>query len=154
VIHTNNPIIKHKAALLNLAEGLSNVSKASKIMDLSRDTFYRYPELEEIDCIDNLIDKSHRKTNIKNRVDDTTEQAVLPHTYGQHRTSNKLRNNLVNFKRRLKALENKLAIKDFSFDYVQVTTLEKKKHDDEAGDEIETMHPSYLGLKTRTTDVI
>lgn len=40
MIHTNNPIIKHKAGLLNLAEELGNVSKACKVMSVSRDTFY------------------------------------------------------------------------------------------------------------------
>jgi len=40
MLHTNNPIIKHKAGLLNLAEELGNVSKACKIMGVSRDTFY------------------------------------------------------------------------------------------------------------------
>lgn len=39
MLHTNNPIIKHKAGLLNLAEELGNVSKACKIMGVSRDTF-------------------------------------------------------------------------------------------------------------------
>jgi len=43
--HTNNPVIKHKTGLLNLAEELSNMSKACKIMGVSRDTFYRYHEL-------------------------------------------------------------------------------------------------------------
>lgn len=42
MLHTANPVIKHKAGLLNLAEELSNVSKACKIMGVSRDTFYRY----------------------------------------------------------------------------------------------------------------
>jgi len=32
MIHTNNPIIKHKAGLLNLAEELGNVAKACKVM--------------------------------------------------------------------------------------------------------------------------
>jgi hypothetical protein len=32
MLHTNNPIIKHKAGLLNLAEELQNVSRACKIM--------------------------------------------------------------------------------------------------------------------------
>lgn len=45
MLHTANPVIKHKAGLLNLAEELSNVSKACKIMGVSRDTFYRYREL-------------------------------------------------------------------------------------------------------------
>ena len=47
MLHTNNPIIKHKAGLLNLAEELGNVSKACKVMGVSRDTFYRYQELVE-----------------------------------------------------------------------------------------------------------
>ncbi len=47
MLHTTNPVIKHKASLLNLAEELSNVSKACKIMGVSRDTFYRYRELAD-----------------------------------------------------------------------------------------------------------
>ncbi len=35
MFHTSNPIIKHKAGLLNLAEELGNVSKACKIMGVS-----------------------------------------------------------------------------------------------------------------------
>lgn len=35
MLHNNNPIIKHKAGLFNLAEELSNISKACKIMGLS-----------------------------------------------------------------------------------------------------------------------
>ncbi|EEK2878557.1 helix-turn-helix domain-containing protein [Salmonella enterica] len=35
MLHTTNPVIKHKAGLLNLAEELSNVSKACKIMGVS-----------------------------------------------------------------------------------------------------------------------
>ena len=41
MLHGNNPIIKHKTGLLNLAEELSNVSRAYKVMGVSRDTFYR-----------------------------------------------------------------------------------------------------------------
>ncbi len=47
MLHTSNPIIKHKAGLLNLAEELGNVSRACKAMGVSRDTFYRYQELVE-----------------------------------------------------------------------------------------------------------
>lgn len=42
MIHTNNPVIKHKTGSLHLAKELSNASKACKIMGVSRDTFYRY----------------------------------------------------------------------------------------------------------------
>ena len=96
MLHTNNPIIKHKAGLLNLAEELGNVSKACRVMGVSRDTFYRYQELVEDGGIDSLINKSRRAPNIKNRVDEATEQAVLAHAldqpaHGQARTSNELR---------------------------------------------------------------
>jgi len=53
--HTNNPIIKHKAGLLNLAEELKNVSKACKIMGVSRDTFYRYQDLVAEGGVDALL---------------------------------------------------------------------------------------------------
>lgn len=77
MLHTNNPIIKHKAGLLNLAEELQNVSKACKIMGVSRDTFYRYQELVETDGLDGLINRNRRTPNIKNRVDEVVEQAVI-----------------------------------------------------------------------------
>ncbi len=167
MLHTNNPIIKHKAGLLNLAEELGNVSKACKVMGVSRDTFYRYQELVEDGGLDALIDKSRRTPNIKNRVDETTEQAVKDYAvdqpaHDQQRTSNELRKkgifvsgsgvrsiwvrlNLENFKKRLKALEEKVARDGIILTDAQVAALEKKKHDDEACGEIETAHPGYLG---------
>ena len=136
-------------------------------MGVSRDTFYRYQELVETGGIDSLIDKSRRKSNVKNRVDEATEQAVIASAieqpaYGQHRTSNELRkvgvfvsgsgvrsiwvrNNLENFKKRLKALEEKVANDGIILNDAQVAALEKKKHDDEVCGEIETAHPGYLG---------
>ena len=96
--YTSNPIIKHKAGLLNLAEELQNVSKAGKIMGLSRDIFYRYQELVETNGLDALINQNRRIPNLKNRVDEATEQAVINHAiefpvHGQHRASNDLRKN-------------------------------------------------------------
>ncbi|MCH9665137.1 MAG: IS481 family transposase [Gammaproteobacteria bacterium] len=167
MILTNNPIIKHKAGLLNLAEELGNVSRACKVMGVSRDTFYRYQELVEEGGLDALIENNRRKANIKNRVDDATEQAVVAYAieqpaHGQHRTSNELRqkgvfvsgsgvrsiwlrHNLENFKKRLKALEAKVANDGIILSDAQVAALEKKKYDDEACGEIETAHPGYLG---------
>lgn len=40
MLHTSNPVIKHKAGLLKLAEELGNISRACKVMGVSRDTFY------------------------------------------------------------------------------------------------------------------
>lgn len=165
--HTNNPIIKHKARLLNLAEELGNVSKACKIMGVSRDTFYRYQELAEEGGIDALINQSRRVPNLKNRADEATERAVVNYAvefpaHGQHRTSNELRkkgvfisgsgvrsiwqrHNLENFRKRLKALEEKVAREGIVLTDAQIAALEKKALDDEACGEIETAHPGYLG---------
>ena len=53
--YISNPVIKHKVGILNLAEELGNVSKACKIMGVSRDTFYRYQELMDQGGIEALI---------------------------------------------------------------------------------------------------
>ena len=136
-------------------------------MGVSRDTFYRYQELVEDGGLDALIDKNRRSPNIKNRVDEETELAVKAYAvdqpaHGQQRTSNELRkkgifvsgsgvrsiwvrHNLENFKKRLKALEEKVASEGIILTDAQVAAFEKKKHDDEACGEIETAHPGYLG---------
>ncbi|GGM07880.1 integrase [Streptomyces cinereus] len=165
--HTNNSIIKHKVGLLNLAEELQNVSKACKVMGVSRDTFYRYQEMAEQGGVDALINRSRRVPNLKNRVDEATEDAVIKYAidypaYGQVRASNELRklgvfvspsgvrsiwlrNDLENFRKRLKALEDKVATDGIILTESQVVALEKKKEDDIACGEIETAHPGYLG---------
>lgn len=167
MLHTTNPVIKHKAGLLNLAEELSNVSKACKIMGVSRDTFYRYRELADEGGVDALINRSRRAPNLKNRTDEATERAVVDYAvafpaHGQHRTSNELRkqgvfisgsgvrsvwlrHNLENFKKRLKALEEKVARDGIELTDSQIAALERKASDDEACGEIETAHPGYLG---------
>lgn len=167
MLHTNNPIIKHKAGLLNLAEELGNVSKACKVMGFSRDTFYRYQELTQEGGVDALISRSKRTPNVKNRVDPTIEKAVLDYAleqpaHGQHRTSNELRKTGVfvsgsgvrsiwlrhgveSFKKRLQALEEKVAKEGILLTDSQIAALERKKIDDEASGEIETHHPGYLG---------
>jgi transposase InsO family protein len=153
--------------LLNLAEELGNVSKACRIMGLSRDTFYRYQNAVEQGGVEALIDQSRRKPNLKNRVDEQTEAAVVAYAieqpaHGQVRASNELRkrgvfisasgvrcvwqrNNLACFKDRLKALEEKSAKENFILTESQVQALERKKHDDVVAGEIETAHPGYLG---------
>ena len=167
MIHTNNPIIKHKAGLLNLAEELGNVSKACKVMGVSRDTFYRYQELVDEGGVDALINQNRRVPNTKNRVDEQTERMVVEYAvefpaYGQARASNELRkmgvfvsgsgvrsiwvrHDLENFKKRLKALEAKVAAEGIILSDAQVAALEKKKLDDEVCGEIQTEHPGYLG---------
>jgi transposase InsO family protein len=167
MIDNTAKIIKHKVGLLNLAEELGNVSRACKVMGLSRDTFYRYKAAVEDGGVDALFDKDRKKPNHKNRVEDAIEAAVIEHAieypaHGQLRASNELRklgtfvsasgvrsvwlrHKLANFKNRLKALEDKVAAEGIILTEAQVAALEKKKFDDESCGEIETAHPGYLG---------
>lgn len=166
-MNSNQKIIKNKIGLLNLAEELGNVSRACKVMGFSRDTFYRYKDLMAEGGVDNLIEKTRRKPNVKNRVDDQTTMAVLRFAVeepamGQLRASNELRkkgifvspsgvrcvwlrHDLETFKKRLAALEKKSAEENLILTEAQVAALERKKQDDEVSGEIETIHPGYLG---------
>ncbi|MES9885198.1 MAG: IS481 family transposase [Candidatus Sedimenticola sp. PURPLELP] len=167
MLHSNDRIIKHKVGLLNLADELGNVAKACKMMGVSRDTFYRYKDAVEEGGVDALLEKPRRAPNIKNRVDPQVEGAVVLYAtdepaHGQVRVSNELRkkgvfvspsgvrsiwmrHDLGNFKQRLKALEAKVAAEGIILTESQVQALERKKLDDEAGGEIDTAHPGYLG---------
>jgi len=167
MLETNQTIIKHKLGLLNLAEELGNVSKACKVMGLSRDTFYRYKAAVDEGGVDALFDKTRRKPNRKNRVDEEVEDAVVAYAieqpaHGQVRVSNELRkrgtfvspsgvrsiwlrHDLHNFKLRLRALEAQVAETGAVLTEAQVVALERKREDDVATGEIETAHPGYLG---------
>ena len=57
----------------------------------------------------------------------------------------RLRNDLANFKQRLKALQAKVAEDGIILTESQVQVLERKKQGDEACGEIDTVHPGYLG---------
>ena len=166
MLNTNEKIIKHKVGLLNLAEELGNVSKACQVMGMSRDTFYRYKSAVDDGGVEALFERTRRKPNLANRVDQAVEDTVIKNAtdfpaYGQARTSNELRklgvfvspsgvrsiwlrHDLANFKNRLKALEAKIAAKGGILTEAQVQALEKKKQDDEACGEIETAHPGGL----------
>jgi transposase InsO family protein len=160
-------VIKHKVGLLNLAAELGNVSRACKVMGFSRDTFYRYQSAMQAGGVDALIDANRKKPNIKNRVDEATEAAVVNFAleqpaFGQVRVSNELRKrgvfvspsgvrsiwlrrDLESFKKRLTALERHVAETGEVLTEAQVVALERKQDDDVAHGEIETAHPGYLG---------
>jgi len=140
---------------------------ACKIMGMSRDTFYRYKDAVEDGGIEALIDQNRRKPNLKNRVEEHTEIAVIEYAiefpaHGQARASNELRkkgvfispsgvrsvwlrHKLACFKDRLRALEEKMARENLILTESQIQALERKQNDDEASGEIETAHPGYLG---------
>lgn len=163
----NQSIIKHKMGLLNLAEELRNVSQACRVMGVSRDTFYRVKEAKENGGIEALLHKDRRRANLKNRVDEAVEQAILAFALdnpaaGQVRVSNELRkqniivsptgvrsvwlrHRLQTFRLRLAALEKKAAEEGLLLTETQVAALERKREEQQESGEIETAHPGYLG---------
>jgi transposase InsO family protein len=163
----NQSIIKHKMGLLNLAQELENVSQACRLMGVSRDTFYRVKEARESGGMEALLHKNRRQPNLKNRIDESIERAILEFALenpaaGQVRVANELRqrnlfisaggvrsvwlrHSLQTFKLRLNALEKKVAEEGIVLTETQIAALERKREDDVACGEIETVHPGYLG---------
>ncbi len=168
-MNVESKLIKSKLGLLQLAEQLGNVSTACKYLGYSRDTFYRYKELFEEGGEVGLKELSRKKPNVKNRIAAEIEERVVAFAienpaFGQTRVSNELkkegvfvspagvrcvwlRHDLETFKKRLKALEAKVAQDGYILTEAQVAALEKAKEEKQAHGEIETYHPGYLGAQ-------
>jgi transposase len=164
--YSTSAIVKNKLGLLRLATELDNISKACKIMGVSRDTFYRYQEAQEHGGLEGLLNKSRKAANEKNRVDPSLEKQVIDIAFeqpawGQTRAANELlqrgsiispsgvrgvwlRTNLETFKKRLKNVEEKMAKDGIVLTESQLRALEKKENEKEAYGEIESIHPGYL----------